>query len=230
MGMNYAIFGGSKGIGYAVAEQLLNEGHSVWVYSRSGTGPSGSISMVWDSETDHQPADLPQELHGAVYAPGSINLKPFRGLKLEDFQKDLSVNFFGAVKVLQACLPSLKLAPAASVVLFSTVAVAQGMPFHASIASAKGAIEGLVRSLAAELAPSIRVNAVAPSLVNTPLAARLLSTPEKIEASGKRHPLQRVGEPSDIANAVAFLLNPANSWITGQILSVDGGMSSLKLG
>ena len=230
MGMNYAIFGGSKGIGYAVAEQLLNEGHSVWVYSRSGTGPSGSISMVWDSETDHQPADLPQELHGVVYAPGSINLKPFRGLKLEDFQKDLSVNFFGAVKALQACLPSLKLAPAASVVLFSTVAVAQGMPFHASIASAKGAIEGLVRSLAAELAPSIRVNAVAPSLVNTPLAARLLSTPEKIEASGKRHPLQRVGEPSDIANAVAFLLNPANSWITGQILSVDGGMSSLKLG
>ncbi len=228
--MNYAIFGGSKGIGYAVAEQLLNEGHSVWVYSRSGTGPSGAISMVWDSETDQQPADLPQELHGVVYAPGSINLKPFRGLKLEDFQKDLSVNFFGAVKALQACLPSLKLAPAASVVLFSTVAVAQGMPFHASIASAKGAVEGLVRSLAAELAPSIRVNAVAPSLVNTPLAARLLSTPEKIEASGKRHPLQRVGEPSDIANAVAFLLNPANSWITGQILSVDGGMSSLKLG
>ncbi len=228
--MNYAIFGGSKGIGYAVAEQLLNEGHTVWVYSRSGTAPSGAISMVWDSETDQQPADLPQELHGVVYAPGSINLKPFRGLKLEDFQKDLSVNFFGAVKALQACLPSLKSAPAASVVLFSTVAVAQGMPFHASIASAKGAIEGLVRSLAAELAPSIRVNAVAPSLVNTPLAARLLSTPEKIEASGKRHPLQRIGESSDIANAVAFLLNPANSWITGQILSVDGGMSSLKLG
>lgn len=228
--MNYAIFGGSKGIGYAVAEQLLQEGHSVWVYSRSGLGPDGAYSMVWDAENEELPTDLPAELHGVVYAPGSINLKPFRGLKMEDFQKDLSVNFFGAVKALQACLPSLKAVPAASIVLFSTVAVAQGMPFHASIASAKGAIEGLVRSLAAELAPSIRVNAVAPSLVNTPLAARLLSTPEKVEASGKRHPLQRVGESSDIANAVSFLLNPANSWITGQILAVDGGMSSLKIG
>lgn len=230
MFMNYAIFGGSKGIGHAVAEQLLREGHSVWVFSRSGSGPHGATSVIWDAEGEDVPSDLPAELHGFVYAPGSINLKPFRGLKLEDFQKDLSVNFFGAVKALQACLPALKLAPSASVVLFSTVAVAQGMPFHASIASAKGAIEGLVRSLAAELAPTIRVNAVAPSLVNTPLAARLLSTPEKVEASGKRHPLQRVGESADIAHAVAFLLSPSNSWITGQILAVDGGMSSLKLG
>ena len=106
--MNYAIFGGSKGIGYAVAEQLLQEGHSVWVYSRSGSGPAGAHFIVWDAENEGLPADLPAELHGVVYAPGSINLKPFRGLKLEDFQKDLAVNFFGAVKALQTCLPSLK--------------------------------------------------------------------------------------------------------------------------
>ena len=226
--MNYIVFGGSRGIGSAVVESLVSQGHAVWSVSRNGQAPSGAHPIAWDAISDEPILDLPSEIHGVVYAPGSINLKPFRGLKLEEFRADFELNAMGAVKALQACLPAMKSAGKASVVLFSTVAVQSGMSFHASIAMAKGAIEGLTRSLAAEWAPLIRVNAIAPSLVNTDLAARLLSTPEKVEASGKRHPLQRVGEPQDIASAVEFLLGAGSDWITGQVMAVDGGMGSLR--
>lgn len=173
--------------------------------------------------------DLPATLDGLVYLPGTINLKPFRALKPMDFLHDFEVNVLGAIKVLQAALKALKAGENSSVVLFSTVAVAQGMPFHSSIATSKGAIEGLMRALAAELAPSIRVNAIAPSLTATPLASKLLSTPEKMEASAKRHPLQRLGKPEDIAAMAAFLLGKQSSWITGQVFGVDGGLSQLKV-
>ncbi len=226
--MNYIVFGGSRGIGSAVVESLVSQGHAVWSVSRNGQAPSGAHPIAWDAISDEPILDLPSEIHGVVYAPGSINLKPFRGLKLEEFRADFELNAMGAVKALQACLPAMKSAGKASVVLFSTVAVQSGMSFHASIAMAKGAIEGLTRSLAAEWAPLIRVNAIAPSLVNTDLAARLLSTPEKVEASGKRHPLQRVGEPNDIASAVLFLLGEGSDWMTGQVMAVDGGMGSLR--
>ena len=226
--MNYIVFGGSRGIGSAVVESLVSQGHAVWSVSRNGQAPSGAHPIAWDAISDEPILDLPSEIHGVVYAPGSINLKPFRGLKLEEFRADFELNAMGAVKALQACLPAMKSAGKASVVLFSTVAVQSGMSFHASIAMAKGAIEGLTRSLAAEWAPQIRVNAIAPSLVNTDLAARLLSTPEKVEASGKRHPLQRVGEPQDIAAAVEFLLGASSDWMTGQIMAIDGGMGSLR--
>ena len=165
-----------------------------------------------------------------MYAPGSINLKPFRGLKRSDFEHEFAINALGAVDVLQWAQKTLTATPGASVVLFSTVAVTQGMPFHASVAAAKGAVEGLTRSLAAEWAPKVRVNAIAPSLTNTPLAERLLNNEAKQEAAAKRHPLQRVGTPEDIANAALFLLSEQSSWITGQILGVDGGMSALKIG
>jgi NAD(P)-dependent dehydrogenase (short-subunit alcohol dehydrogenase family) len=163
-----------------------------------------------------------------VYCPGTINLKPFRSLKQEDFQQDLNTNVLGAIQVIQHFLPNLLASPAATVVLFSTVAVQVGMPYHASIAVSKGAIEGLTRSLAAEYASKIRFNCIAPSLTDTPLAGRLLSSPEKKVANGERHPMKRVGEASDLAEMAAFLLSYKSSWITGQIMHVDGGMSNLK--
>ena len=172
---------------------------------------------------------IPEVLHGVAYCPGSIRLRPFRQLKSGEFVEDFRINLLGAVTVLQAYLPLLKKAePSASVVLFSTVAVQTGMPHHASVASAKAAVEGLTRSLAAEFAPRIRVNAIAPSLTDTPLAKNLLSSEEKRKASADRHPLRRIGTSQEIANSAAHLLSDACAWITGQVLAVDGGMSALR--
>jgi NAD(P)-dependent dehydrogenase (short-subunit alcohol dehydrogenase family) len=150
-------------------------------------------------------------------------------LTAEDFLNDLRINCLGAVTAIQAALPALKKSGNASIVLFSTVAVAQGMPFHASIAAAKGALEGLAKSLAAELAPSIRVNVIAPSLTDTPLAAPLLNSDAKREAAAKRHPLQRVGSAEEVAELVSFLLSDASKSMSGQIFRPDGGLSSIRL-
>lgn len=229
----YVVAGGSKGIGRAIVESLCTAGHRVIVLSRSENGVSSLPNIVWHnfdfSSNDKIDVALPEAIDGLVYAPGSINLKPFNRLTEADFQADLQINFLGAVQCIQWALPALKKSPQASVVMFSTVAVQTGLPFHASIAAAKGAIEGLTKSLAAELATQIRVNAIAPSLTNTPLAEKLLNTPEKIEAANKRHPLGRVGTPQDIAETALFLLSEKSAWITGQILHVDGGMGSIKL-
>jgi NAD(P)-dependent dehydrogenase (short-subunit alcohol dehydrogenase family) len=180
---------------------------------------------------DEFPKDhLPESLQGLVYCPGTIRLRPFHRLSDNDFLEDFTINVLGAVKAIRASLPLLKKSSSgASIVLFSTVAVQTGMPFHASIASAKGAIEGLTRSLAAELAPSIRVNAIAPSLTETPLAQSLLSNDQKRQMAADRHPLKRFGQPEDIANLTVFLLDPGTSWITGEIFHVDGGMSAVRL-
>jgi NAD(P)-dependent dehydrogenase (short-subunit alcohol dehydrogenase family) len=224
-GKNVVIIGGSSGIGKATAEILLKAGAHVFLYSKRGQGTTALDTSVDFVEIP----GLPEVIDGVVYAPGTINLKPFHRISIEDFKNEMEVNFFGAVRVLQACFKGLKKSNSPSVVLFSTVAVQTGMGFHAGIASAKGAIEGLTRSLAAEWAPSkIRVNAIAPSLTETPLASTLLSTPEKKEASDKRHPLGRIGSAEDIAASTVFLLSPQSSWMTGQILHVDGGMSTLK--
>jgi NAD(P)-dependent dehydrogenase (short-subunit alcohol dehydrogenase family) len=173
---------------------------------------------------------LPEHLDGFVYAPGSINLRPFSGLKPETFAQDMEVNFLAMVRVLQSVLPKLKKSEAASIVLFSTVAVSVGMPFHTSVAAAKGAVEGFARSLAAELAPKIRVNVVAPSLTDTPLANKFLNNEQKMENAALRHPLKSVGTADQIAQTAAFLLSDKASWTTGQVLGVDGGMSRLNLG
>jgi NAD(P)-dependent dehydrogenase (short-subunit alcohol dehydrogenase family) len=140
----------------------------------------------------------------------------------------MSINFFGAVKIIQACLKNLKKAESPSIVLFSTVAVQNGMPFHSGISGAKGAIEGLTRSLAAEFAPKIRVNAIAPSIIDTPLAEKLLGNDEKKLASANRHPLKQIGDVDDISNAVEFLLSEKSKWMTGEILHIDGGMNSIR--
>jgi NAD(P)-dependent dehydrogenase (short-subunit alcohol dehydrogenase family) len=174
-------------------------------------------------------AALPDTLHGLAYMPGNIPLKPFHRTSPDDFRQTMELNWMGAVLSIQAALPALKNAGGSSVVLMSTVAARVGMPFHSAIAAAKAALEGLTLSLASEYAgQQIRFNAVAPSLTRTPLAGSLLSTPEKEEASGKRHPLGRVGEASEPASVIRFLLDPESSWVTGQIWGVDGGMANLK--
>ena len=234
MSKNIVVVGGSHGIGLATVEALAAEGHQITVISRTeGDLASHLVAnhILMDITEDEMDASLlPEQIDGLVYCPGSIELKPFRSLKIDQFRKDMEINVFGAVKTIKACLKGMKKSEyLPSIVLFSTVAVKVGMPFHASIASAKGAIEGLVKSLAAEMAPKIRVNAIAPSLINTPLAEKLLSTPERREASSQRHPLKRFGEAEDIAAATSFLISDQSSWITGQILGVDGGMSTLKV-
>lgn len=229
---NYLVVGGSMGIGLSVVEQLLQQGANVWVAARHLSPPLAALGVAFQpiDVTQNFTLQLPTQLHGVVYCPGSINLKPFNRLSETDFNNDWQVNVMGAVRVLQQCFSPLRQAKGSSVVLYSTVAVRLGMGFHASVAVAKAAVEGLAKSLAAEwVGQHIRVNVVAPSLTNTPLAAQLLSTPEKREAANKRHPLGRVGEPADVAQPTLFLLSDAAAWITGQVLSVDGGMSGLKL-
>lgn len=229
MSKTILLIGGNSGIGLATARTLQTQGFQLIAAARS-VAPLEELGIPVQpfDALNPSPLALPPVLDGIVYFPGSITLKPFHRLTAEDFLNDYRINCLGAVAALQAALPALKAAPSASVVLFSTVAVAQGMPFHASIAAAKGAVEGLMLSLAAELAPKIRVNAIAPSLTDTPLAGTLLSNDAKKEASAKRHPLQQVGDPDDVAQLVAFLLSDASKFMTGQILRPDGGLSSIR--
>lgn len=226
----YIVVGASGGIGWSIAKQLTTTGAQVVALCRT----SGRLNELQDV-TYHSMdvlADSPEfpiiegPIDGLVYCPGSILLKPFKALRNEDFLNDFHINVLGAIKTIRNYLPQLLQAESPSIIFFSTVAVQTGMPFHSSIAAAKGAIEGLTKSLAAEFAPKIRVNAIAPSLTQTPLADKLLNAEAKLKAAEERHPLKRIGQPDDIADAALYLLNA--SWVTGQILHVDGGMSTLK--
>ncbi len=226
---NYLIIGGNSGIGESLKEKLNENNQTVIVASRKGKGSAQSI--LFDATKDELNLDeLPSVLNGLVYCPGTITLKPFHRISDSEYLEDFQINVLGAIRCIRQVLPLLKNSDQASIVMFSTVAVQQGMPFHASVASAKGAIEGLVRSLAAEFAPKIRVNAIAPSLTDTPLAAKLLSSEEKRKASNERHPLKRLGQSNDIANLASFLLSEESSWITGQVIHADGGLSTLRVG
>ncbi len=228
---NTIIIGGSKGIGAGIVD-LLKSTNNVIVLSRTAPIAHDNVTYhAFDVMTDDiTTLDLPEQIDQVVYCPGSINLKPFRSLKTDDFLSDYQLNVLGAVSALKGIHRNLKSSDGlSSVVLFSTVAVGQGMPFHASVAAAKGAVEGLTKALAAEWSGHTRVNCIAPSLTDTPLAAKFLSTDEKKEAAGKRNPLKRVGEVNDIAQAATFLLSDHSSWITGQIIPVDGGMSTLRV-
>jgi NAD(P)-dependent dehydrogenase (short-subunit alcohol dehydrogenase family) len=229
--MNYLVVGGGSGIGEKVVEKLTLAGHQVFAASRNiadANLPPGVEPIIFNVMEDDSLEGLPDVLDGLVYCPGSINLKPFHRIKAADFQAEWELNFMGAVKVTQQVLGLLKKSENPSVVYFSTVAVQLGLPFHSSISASKGAIEGLTRSLAAEYAPKIRFNAIAPSLTDTPLAASLLSNDKKREANAERNPLKLIGEAQDIANMCSFLLSQESRWMTGQILAVDGGMGSIR--
>jgi NAD(P)-dependent dehydrogenase (short-subunit alcohol dehydrogenase family) len=226
---HYVIVGASSGIGFELAK-VLSVNNQITALSRQdgdlGTLPNTQFFTCDISEESPVFPNVNLPIDGLIYCPGTINLKPFRGLKNEDFLNDWNINFLGAVKTIRHYLPSLQQAEKPNIVLFSTVAVQNGMAFHASISAAKGAIEGLTKSLAAEFAPKIRVNAIAPSLTHTPLADKLINTESKLKSAEERHPLKVIGQKTDIAEAVAYLLNAP--WVTGQILAVDGGMSSIR--
>ncbi|MCW1958413.1 MAG: SDR family oxidoreductase [Mycobacterium sp.] len=230
----YLIAGGSRGIGRELVRLLRPSADRIDVWSRSldELEPTGPVRHLACDLTSSDPLpEPPESIQGAVYCPGTVNLKSFRAMSENDFRRDWELNLLGAVRFLKACQPRLKGVDGepAGVVLFSTVAVGQGMPMHSSVAAAKGAVEGLVRSLAAEWAPNVRVNAVAPALVDTPLVERMLGTPEKRAAMAARYPLKRVGTPSDAAALAKFLLSADSGWITGQVLGLDGGMSTLRV-
>lgn len=230
---NYFIVGGSSGIGKKLAENLSVADNRVFAtYFKNEVKIFNSqveYHKLEVKQDDFNVEYLPEVIDGLVYCPGSIQLKPFHRIKPAEFTEDFELQVVGAVKTIQAVLPRLKKSARASVVLFSTVAVQTGFNFHSMVAASKGAVEGLVRSLAAELAPTVRVNGIAPSLTDTPLAERLLNTPEKMEANAQRHPMKRIGKDDDMAQAAEFLLSEKSSWITGQILHIDGGISKLKV-
>ncbi len=228
---NYLVIGGSSGIGKEISE-LLSKENIVFSTSRNELNESNENirHIKYDVLEDVlDPELLPDQIDGFVYCPGTINLRPFRSLKLETFRSDLELNLIGAIKTLQIILTRLQQSPSSSIIFYSTVAVKTGMPFHSSVSSSKSALEGLTKSLAAEFAPKIRVNCIAPSIVNTPLANKFLNTEDKIEKAAARHPLNKIGTAKEIAQLTQYLLDDKSKWITGQIINIDGGISSVKV-
>lgn len=229
---HFLIIGGTSGIGAALSGQLTGQGQSVTTLSRR-SDTDFSLPGITHLQADVTNAQTPlpeisSPINGLVYCPGSITLKPFRSLKADDFTNDFQINLLGAVRCIQQYLPRLLETPNPSIVLFSTVAVQTGMAFHASVSAAKGAVEGFGKALAAELAPKVRVNVIAPSLTATPMAEKLTNSEAKLKASEERHPLKRIGQPEEIASLAKYLLGPESAWVTGQIFHIDGGMSSIK--
>jgi NAD(P)-dependent dehydrogenase (short-subunit alcohol dehydrogenase family) len=230
---NYFIIGGSSGIGRQLSVQLSESGHHVYATYNDHPIENSAENLKYHPcnvlDKEIQIDYLPDSIDGLVYCPGRIHLRPFQRLTVDDFIEDYNLQVMGAIKLIKLTLPKLKASGSASIVMFSTVAVQMGFPFHAQVASSKGAIEGLARSLAAELAPAIRVNCIAPSLTDTPLATHLLSSDDKKTANAQRHPLKRIGTPTDQADMAEFLLSERSAWMTGQVLHVDGGISSIKV-
>lgn len=221
------IVGASKGIGQEVLKQL-SDNYCV-SFSRNDIDIQSTNHEHYSLDVTKDELPELEDLNSIIYCPGSINLKPIGSLKIDDFTNDFEVNVLGAVKVIKKYFRQLSKKENASILLFSTVAVEQGMPFHSSIAVAKGGIEGLTKSLAAEFAGKIRVNCIAPSITNTPLAAGILRNDDAVDRVSQRHPSKKINNPEDVASMAAFLTNNSAKNITGQIIHIDGGMSTLKL-
>ena len=228
---NIFIVGGSSGIGLSLIKQISSK-NNIYSASRNDNNLNDyNVKHIkYDSVNDLEidTSILPEKIDGFVYCPGSINLRPFNSLKIESFLEDYKINFLGAIKSLKIILPLMQKSDNSSIVFFSTVAVSTGMPFHSSISSSKGAIEGLTRSLAAEFAPNIRVNSIAPSIVKTNLSEKFLNSDLKIEKASERHPLRRIGKVEEISKLVAYLLSDDSSWVTGQVINIDGGIGSIR--
>ena len=230
MTKNILIIGASSDIGLEICKLANADGHNIYATSRDDANANNFDNFIQLDPNKSLDVldDLPEDIDGLVYCPGTINLRSLQRLTLEDIKNEMEVNFYGAFNIIKKVLPNLKKNDGASVVLFSTVAVKTGMPMHSSIAAAKGAVEGLAKSLAAELAPRVAINCVAPSIVDTKLAANILSTDERKQASADRHPLKTIGSINSIANSAYFLLQAKENWISGQIFRPDGGLSALK--
>ena len=228
---NIFIVGGSNGIGLSLIKQISSK-NKIYSASRNDNNLNDyNVKYIkYDSVNDLEidTSILPDKIDGFVYCPGSINLRPFNTLKTESFLEDYKINFLGAIKSLKMILPLMQKSDNSSIVFFSTVAVSTGMPFHSSISSSKGAIEGLTRSLAAEFAPKIRVNSIAPSIVKTNLSEKFLNSDLKIEKASERHPLGRIGKVEEISKLTSYLLSDDSSWVTGQVINIDGGIGSIR--
>lgn len=223
------IIGGSKGIGNAIVTSLLSSYDEIINISR--TAPQQSHDNLTHYKCDITNDELPdiESADGLVYCPGSINLKPINRLSIEDFKNDFDINVLGAVKAIQKYLPALKNGKNPSILLFSTVAAKLGMPFHASVAASKSAVEGLTKSVGAELAPTIRVNAIAPTVTETNLASKLLRNERMIENMNERHPLKKYLQPQEVADMASFLLSDKAASLSGQVFEMDCGIVSFKI-
>lgn len=225
---NILVIGGSKGIGKAIITNLVEENH---VYNVSRTSPDFSHNNLTHFSLDILTDELPEidKIDTLIYCPGSINLKPISRLKLEEFRDDFEINVVGAVKAIQHYLPKIKNGKNPSILLFSSVATKLGMPFHASVAAAKSGVEGITKSLGAELAPTIRVNAIAPTVTDTDLASKLLRNDRMIENITERHPLKKYLQPKEVADLSTFLTSDKAKSISGQIFELDCGIVSFKI-
>ncbi len=232
MNKTYVIIGGNQGIGEACFNKLKLQEDRIITVTRQPvesnynmhSGFNADVCDTFPNLTEHT-----SSIDGVIYCPGSITLKPFSNIDTNAFIQDFNINVLGLVNTLQHCLPLLKNADNSSVVAFSTIASELGMSYHSSIACSKSALEGLMKSLAAEYAKhKIRFNVIAPSIVDTPLAKNILTNESKKQEIAKKHPLKKIGSPDEIADIALFLLSPSSSWMTGQIIHADGGLSSIS--
>ena len=229
MQKNILVIGGNSLIGQEVIKLSNSKGDNVIATSRSTIDLPLENFIKLDPNEDLSSLDaLPESIDALLYCPGSISLKSIQRMDISDIREDFRINVEGAFNIIKKVLPNLKKDEGASVVFISSVAAKSGMTFHSSIATSKAALEGFARSLASELAPRVAVNCIAPSLTNTPMAEHLLNNEKKLQSSEERHPLNTIGDPAKVAKVIYNLFSAKEDWITGQTISIDGGLSSLR--